>query len=183
MYARSEIFEIVLPESSPATEWIGERPVQKMSPTHTHGALQLEIGHRLRRWARGRGYVASEWRFRITPQGSYTRPLVPDVAYLSYERARGLTRDERETPPVAPELVVEILSPDDRPGDVATKREQYLSAGVLLVLLVDPESRRIDAYGGDGRIASAVAPASFEDERFPGLSIPFAEIFEDIDPH
>ena len=181
MRAEQVIREIVLPETSPATEWIGDRPVAKMSPTRRHGSLQLEIGACLRRWARGKGDVASEWRFRVTPAGSYTRPLVPDVAYLSYERSRVLSDEELETPPIAPDLVVEILSPDDRPGDVTLKCAQYLSAGTTLVVHVDLLTRRVDAYDAADQRSSQIAPVAFASRHFPELSIPFAAIFEEVD--
>jgi hypothetical protein len=36
--------------------------------------------------AAGAGRVASEWRFRVTPPGKPTRPLVLDIAFVSFER-------------------------------------------------------------------------------------------------
>ncbi len=39
---------------------------------------------------------------------------MPDVAYISRERLAPLSDEEIEVPTVAPELVVEIVSPDDR---------------------------------------------------------------------
>ncbi len=71
--------------------------------------------------------VGTEWRFRASPPGEDVHPLVPDIAYLSYERLRPLSPRDREVPPVAPEIVVEILSPDDREKDVIEKRRVYFA--------------------------------------------------------
>jgi Uma2 family endonuclease len=133
--------EITLPETKPGLEWINGRAVRKMSPTRKHGRLQLRFGHHLEVWADGRGNVSSEWRFRVTPPGRRTRPLIPDIAYMSYDRLRPLSASEREVPTVPPEIVVEIRSPCDDPADIDEKRAVFLAWGVTLVIVVDPETR------------------------------------------
>jgi Uma2 family endonuclease len=45
--------------------------------------------------------------------------------------------------PVAPEIVFEVLSPGDRPGATFTKVSEYLAAGVVVVLVIDPEEYQI----------------------------------------
>jgi Uma2 family endonuclease len=45
-----------------------------------------------------------------------------------------------------PALVVEVLSPDDRPGRTNRRIEQYIRRGVPLVWLVDPEDRTVTVY-------------------------------------
>jgi Uma2 family endonuclease len=69
----------------------------------------------------------------------------PDVAFVSADRL---------PPPaqrvfflaLAPDLVVEVLSPSDRARDVHDKMHEYLAAGVRLVWLVDPRAQRITVY-------------------------------------
>lgn len=139
-------YEIVLPETKPETEWVRGRPLQKVSPQRTHSRLQGAMMIRLNRWAGGRGEVGPEWRFRIAPPGEVRRPLVPDVAYISNERLRRLSDSEIEMPPVAPDVAVEILSPDDRRADVDDKIDVYLRAGSLLVIVVDPQRRVVELH-------------------------------------
>src|SRR5947207_15777371 len=50
----------------------------------------------------------------------------------------------------APDLVVEILSPQDRPGEVLAKVGDWLDAGARLVWVVDPERRVARVYRQDG---------------------------------
>jgi Uma2 family endonuclease len=64
-----------------------------------------------------------------------TRFLIPDVAVFH--------PNEPDNIPAAPPLIaIEILSPDDRLGEVREKLEEYRTWGVPHVWLVDPRSRR-----------------------------------------
>ncbi len=176
------IHEIVLPETEPETEWILGRAVRKVSPFRTHALLQLLVGGALRSWAKGRGEVGSEWRFRPAPAGEIRRPLVPDLAYVSDERLAGLDGRDLEAPPFSPDIAVEILSPGDRVRNVDHKVAIYLATGASLVIVIDPTDRSVrlhDARGmrmlrGDDVISH---PA------LPGFSLALAEMFAEIDRH
>lgn len=137
--------EIVLPETKPETEWLRGRPVQKVSPLRDHGRLQSWWGRHLGDWAVDRGEVAPEWRFRVGPPGEPIRPLVPDVSYLSYERMRGMTRDELQAPLVPPNAAIEISSPGQNRRDLEDKVATLLRAGTDVVIVVDPRTRTIAA--------------------------------------
>jgi len=52
--------------------------------------------------------------------------------------------------PFAPDLVIEILSPNDRPGEVLAKVGDWLDAGAHLVWVIDPERRLARVYRADG---------------------------------
>ncbi|MCZ6918473.1 MAG: Uma2 family endonuclease [Gemmatimonadetes bacterium] len=72
----------------------------------------------------------------------------------------GFVRRERVPVPVptgyaelAPDLVVEVLSPDDRPGQVLAKVGDWLEAGVQLVWVVDPQRRKAHIHRADGSTA------------------------------
>ncbi len=102
--------EIVLPVTSPETEWIGDRTVAKVNPTREHLRLQSEMTIALSTWARGRGEVGTEWQFRVAPPGEARRPLISDVAFVWRERLRGHSREELESPAFAPNTNKEMLS-------------------------------------------------------------------------
>jgi Uma2 family endonuclease len=164
----------------PPLEWIRGRAIQKVSPKRRHAVLQAALTERLRHWARGRGQVGSEWHFRVTPAGDITRPLVPDIAFLSYDRMRGIAEADLDMPRVAPELIVEILSPDDRADDVEDKRNVYLAAGVSLVLIVDPLARTIDCFDSSD-VTHLHDSELLEHVAFPDLRIPLAPLFAELD--
>lgn len=68
-----------------------------------------------------------------------------DIAYYSYDR---LPKEKRPKgyPDIAPELVVEVFSPTDRWPEVHRKIGEYLDAGVIVVCVLDPESRILHVY-------------------------------------
>jgi Uma2 family endonuclease len=125
--------EIVLPITKPETEWIRGRAVQKVSPKRDHSRVQGELLSLLLMWSRGRGEVGPEWRFRIAVAGEARRPLVPDIAFVSFERLRGLSHDELQAPAFAPNVAVEVLSQGDARLDLASKIDVYLGAGFELL--------------------------------------------------
>lgn len=161
--------EIVLPETKPALEWIMGRAVQKVSPRRRHSLLQGWWCERLATWARGRGEAGPEWRFRITPPGEVTRPLVPDVAYLSYDRMADASDDELEAPLMAPNVAVEILSPDDRRAYVEHKIDLYLTTGTDAVIVVDPDVRTVVVHDLHGVHAFADGQP-FQHPALPGFT-------------
>jgi Uma2 family endonuclease len=167
-------------EAKPAMEWLLGRPVQKVSPRYAHALFQRIFAARLADWAEGRGRVGTEWRFWLAPPGEIERYLVPDVAYLSYDRIGPTERDAAEEPHVAPDVAVEIRSPDDRNVHVLHKVDVYLRAGTLLVVLIDPIERtcvlhdveRQTVFGDRGRL---------EHPALPGFSLELGDPFGALD--
>jgi Uma2 family endonuclease len=171
--------EIYLPEAKPALEWVNGRVLQKVSPKPKHSLAQGRFCSALDRWASrtDNGMVGPEWRFQIAPPGEIRRTLVPDVAYVSFER---ISRDEILGPNatrVAPDVAVEILSPGDRQRDFDEKVRVYLAAGTSVVFIVDTKVRTIlakDAQGSrlfsDGEIVTHDA--------LPGFSLTARTLFE-----
>lgn len=168
--------EIVLPETTPETEWVRGRALQKVSPQRTHSWLQGALTIELTRWATGRGRVGPEWRFRVAPRGEVRRPLVPDVAYVSDERLRALTDAELEVPPLAPDVAVEILSPDDRRADVDDKIGAYLRGGSSLVLIVDPHRRVVELHDPEC-VATLNENNAIEHSALPGFHYSVRALF------
>lgn len=170
------VHEIVLPETKPETEWVRGRALQKVSPQRDHSRLQGALTTELGRWAAERGEVGPEWRFRVAPPAEIRRPLVPDVAYVSNERLRPLSDEELQMPPLAPDVAVEILSPDDRRVDVDDKIGTYLRAGSSLVIVVDPLARVVELHDRSG-VTPLDESAAIEHAALPGFSYPVRDLF------
>jgi Uma2 family endonuclease len=170
--------EIVLPVTEPETEWVRSRALQKVSPTYRHGRLQWLLCSIFTDWAEGRGRVAPEWRFRVNPSGEPVRPLVPDIAYLSYERL-GRDRDaEAQTPLGTPDVATEIMSPGDREADVEDKIATYLRAGSQLVIVVDPQGEAIAMIDRTERRIFRTGETALHGA-IPDLRIDVTRLFED----
>ena len=123
-----------------------------MSPRGKHARTQLRIAAAFLRWADriSFGRVGTEWDVRIAPPGEQRRTLVPDVAVISYERLPKNAGPDAEFPTVAPDVVVEVLSPGEPSEYVAEKRRVYLASGTKLIIEADPESEIIALYDATG---------------------------------
>jgi len=174
------LHEIVLPETRPETEWIRGRALQKVSPTYAHGRFEFLITVEVSAWLENepRGRVAPEWRFRVTPPGEVTRPLVPDVGYLSYEVvAADAPPEEFEVPLAAPTVAFEVLSPDDARRDVEHKTNTYLRSGTSAVVIVDPRRTCIMVHDANG--TRELHPGdTFAHDAMPGFMLDVARLFE-----
>jgi len=165
----ARLLEIKVPETEPATEWVNGRALQKVSPKRAHALAQGAFAMALGIWARehGAGTVGPEWRFAVEPPSEVRRPLVPDVAFLSYKRMPYAKQLVTEVPRIAPDVVVEILSPGDRKKDIEEKTRVYLRAGTSVVFLVDPKLRNVTVcelgkrrvIHEDGNLEHAALPA------------------------
>ncbi len=72
---------------------------------------------------------------------------------------------------MAPDLVVEVLSPGDRPGAVLAKVADWLSAGSRLVWIIDPARRLARVYRVDGTEEIVTADQALNGENVvPGFS-------------
>jgi Uma2 family endonuclease len=79
---------------------------------------------------------------------------------------------------IAPELIIEILSPNDSWSDVHQKLAEYFTVGVLLVWVVDPRLEQIHAF----RSLDDITLLTRDDELtahdiLPGFSALVADIF------
>jgi Uma2 family endonuclease len=173
--------EIKLPETTPASEWVNGRVLQKVSPQRRHALAQTVFAASLFAWARGhgRGRVGTEWQFRLQPPGEVRRPLVPDVAYISYPRLPYDASDAAsDIPRIAPDAVVEVLSPGDRQRDLREKIRVYLACGTSVVFAVDTKKRVMTVYDrGQARILGV--DSMIEHASLPAFTLRARLLFED----
>lgn len=114
-----------------------------------HGRVAAElarlIGTHVHDHALGVVYGA-ETGFTLTREPDTVR--APDVAFVQLERVP--PADPVGFLQLAPDLVVEVLSPGDRPGETLAKVGDWLEAGTRLIWVVDPDRRRARVYRADG---------------------------------
>src|SRR5579863_4587910 len=104
------MLDIILPDDvKPALEWVNNRILQKVSPERKHAIPQGRFCAALDAWStqNGSGTAGPEWRFLLRPDGEIGRTLVPDVAYLSYDRMPLTDQESIALPDIAPDVVVE----------------------------------------------------------------------------
>ena len=114
-----------------------------------HGEVTMNLATRLARHVdlTGAGkIVAAETGFTLFRGPDTVR--APDIAFVS--RARLPDSPTPGFPELAPDLVVEVLSPDDRPGETLAKVGDWLEAGARVVWVIDPARRQARVYRQDG---------------------------------
>jgi Uma2 family endonuclease len=71
----------------------------------------------------------------------------PDVSWIKLESWNALKPEQREKfPPIAPDFVLELMSPSDSLSETQTKMQEYVNAGVKLGWLIDRKTRRVEIY-------------------------------------
>jgi len=130
-----------------------EGRIVKMSPTKTeHGRMEAKLSRKL-------GVFVEDHHLgeiMVGETGIYTRRNPDtvrgaDILFISHERLEKTSQetflDVAETfLDVAPELVIEILSPTDRWKDMRKKVEEYFAIGVNWVWIVEPKKKAIFVY-------------------------------------
>lgn len=142
-----------------------------------HGEIAQGVGTALRVFVaenRLGVVVAAETGFKIESNPDTVRAA--DAAFVRAERVPA--EKPRGFYPGAPDLAVEVLSPDDRASEVNDKIQQWLAAGCQVVWVIDPKTRSVTVY--HGRRQAEVLRASDTltgGEVLPGFALPVEQVF------
>lgn len=95
----------------------------------------------------------------------------PDVAWVQQARWDALTPDQKEKfPPIAPDFVLELMSPSDRLDATQAKLREYRDNGVKLGWLIDQRTQQVEIYRLGQAVELRSAPASLSGETIlPGF--------------
>jgi Uma2 family endonuclease len=146
-------------------------------PQKRHGRVCSNIGFVLEMFVRQRqkGYVTSN-DAGVVLEHDPDSVRGPDVAV--YEDAQSWDELHPKYGEVPPRLAVEVVSPNDKPGKLTEKIADYLTNGVDLVWVIDPEERHIAVYrkGREFHIARDGDEVTGEDV-LPGLTVKVSDCF------
>ena len=143
-----------------------------------HGDLAMRVGWRLAQYVESRdlGKVgAAETGFQLASNPDTVR--APDVSFVSQRRVEG-AGEVRGYWPGAPDLAVEVISPSDRYTEVQAKVLDWLDAGSLMVVVVNPRRRTVTVY----RSLSDIVILTENDildgrDVVPGWTLPLEQLF------
>jgi|SRR5208282_6278609 len=147
------------------------------SPAPRHNIICGELYSRLNAWAKkhNQGQVIYEVDVKLA-EDTVRRP---DVMFFCRERITGIDLDQVPVP-IAPDLVIEVVSKYDQPDDLIVKVRQYLQAGVRAVWLLYRKSREAYRYIPEApqpSVINAERGGKFEEpELLPGFSLFLSEI-------
>lgn len=123
----------------------------------------------------GAGDVFAEQSFRCVPNDprGFRRP---DVSFVAAGRVP--TPAPGGPLPFAPDLAVEVVSPNDNVEELETKLAEYRAAGVRLVWVVIPAVRTVRVFPLDGPDHAVRAGDTLSGgDVLPGFAVPVADLF------
>ena len=146
-------------------EYLDGEIVERNRGELPHGIVQMEIAYLLRQMTSRLGIrVVPEIRIQINQR----RYRVADVAV-----GRAGNIGER-IPTVPPFLAIEILSPEDRMTRMQPKIQEYLSAGVEWIWLIDPHEKQALCYSRENPGGTLCDVLRTEN---PAIAIPLEQLF------
>ena len=149
-----------------------------MSPAgFEHGSIAVRISTLLDQFVHRAGIgvvTAAETGFWIGHDPDTVR--APDVGFVCADRVPpGRTKGFF---PGAPDLAVEVLSPDDRASEVLDKVQDWLDAGCQAIWVVDPAKQTVSVYRPGVAVPRLTAADTITAEGLlPGFRLPLAEVF------
>ncbi|MFN0145479.1 MAG: Uma2 family endonuclease [Dehalococcoidia bacterium] len=178
----AEEFALTVDPPGTRTELVRGRVVC-MPPAKTgHGRRAYRIGKKLE------PFIETHHLGEITGEGGYLirrdpdTVRAPDVGFVAAARvpAGGISDDEYFEG--APDLAVEVVSPDDRDVDVAEKVRDWLMAGSQRVWEVRPRTRTVTVHrtGAPPRTLREGEALTSDDAAFAvmGFTLAVSAIFE-----
>ena len=103
----------------------------------------------------------------------------PDVAFVRRERLEALGRTARYWSE-APDLAIEVISPNDRYTEVEEKVAEWLAAGTRMVVVANPRSRTVRVHRSTTDVVTLTMGDVLDGgDVVPGWRMPVAEIFAD----
>ncbi len=120
--------------------------------------------------------LAAETGFIISRDPDTVR--APDISFVAQDRI------PPEGPPegyweLAPDLAVEVVSPNDTAAEVQSKVQMWLESGVRLVWIVYPDTRSVVVYESLKEISTFTAEDTLSGGGVvPGFECKVAEVFE-----
>jgi Uma2 family endonuclease len=158
-----------------------EGRVVPMSPTGgEHGRVELNFGEAINSFARSRKLG----KVFVGEVGIFTRRgpdtvRGADVAFLSNESYERLS-SKRGFLDVAPDIVVEVLSPHDSAAGLTQKLREYFAIGVKLVWVADPDASAVLAYRSLTDVREFRETDRLTgDDVLPGFEVTVASLFEE----
>jgi Uma2 family endonuclease len=165
------------PDLHPDKEYevVAGQPEEKTMGGARHSGIEVRLIVRLASYVEAHqlgGIYGPDATFQI---GENQR--IPDVAFVAATRFP-VEGEPEGIWPMAPDLAVEIISPNDLYERVISKVEDYLAAGVRQVWLISPEHKTITIYSSPTHTTILTeADDLVSEELLPGYRCRIADLF------
>jgi Uma2 family endonuclease len=136
-----------LPETKPASEYIDGEIIQKTMPQGKHSILQKRLIKKIDQLVEERQIAEAFLELRCVFGG---RAIVPDVTVFTWSRIPKDPNGEiANFFALAPDWIIEILSPDQSQTKVTKKILHCLDHGCSLGWLIDPSDRAVIVFSAN----------------------------------
>ncbi len=171
---------LALPEQEGVVRELDEGVVIEMpGASLPHGVVQVTAGRLLESHVIQTGaqfHVSANTPFRLAPD----TVRIPDVCLVRISSYRAMDM-VRGVPRGAPDLAVEVVSPNDNAADLDRKVEQFLLAGTTAVWVLYSATRHVLIHRRSGEIRKYSSGQTIEEpELLPGLAIAVEELFHGV---
>ena len=167
-----------MPEDGNRYELVEGVLIKMSPPGFEHGDVALTIGGLLWQHVRANKLgrvVAAETGFKLASDPDTV--LAPDAAFIRQEEFErvGMTK---KFWPGAPDLAVEVMSPDDTARKTDEKAKAWLAHGARMVWVVNPKRRTVSVYRPGAGVAVLTENDALDGlEVVPGFRCDVKEIF------
>lgn len=156
-----------------------EGAIKQMSPAgRQHGRIESKLSRYLDEFVADRDLG----EVMVGKVGIYTgrdpdTVRAADVLFISHERLKKASPEGYLD--VAPELIVEIMSPTNKWEEVRRKIEEYFGIGVEQVWIVEPANRAVQVYRSRDAVRTLSEGDTLEDDGIlDGFAIAVGALFE-----
>jgi Uma2 family endonuclease len=106
----------------------------------------------------------------------------PDISFVSKERLQGLRRIPKGFFQGAPDLAIEVISPNNTFAEIHDKLVEYFDNGCRLAWVVNPSERSVLVYHQPQPDKLLKISDNLDGEQvLPGFILPVAELFVELD--
>ncbi|MCY4652986.1 MAG: Uma2 family endonuclease [Dehalococcoidia bacterium] len=168
-----------LPDDGFRYELIRGKLRKRLPAGQTHGKyaskLNISLGGYVMANRLGETYIADTGYVLATDPDHV---LAPDLAFISNDRLSEIGESDGFAQG-APDVAVEVISPNDRYTDVEEKVEDWLNAGCGAVIIVNPRRRTVNLHRSPTDMTTLTESDTLElDDIVPGWRMPVEDIFE-----
>ena len=164
-----EFFLLPNPSDGSQQELVHGEIITMPPPGGMHGVSCLKVGRRIGNFVEDndRGTVTCNDAGFVTGRNPDS-VRGPDIAFWSKERLPVVPVDYIK---IAPDMLVEVLSPSNTSRQIWAKLKEYFATGVRLVWVLAPEDRTLTIYRtlDEGRVLHETATVTGEDV-LPGFT-------------
>jgi Uma2 family endonuclease len=166
-----------LPSGPVKWELANGRLVVMAPPGDIHGAVQLNLGTALKTQGEQRGLGKARTEVGVILRRTPDTVVGSDAVFIG-NASQPIRRSPEGYLETIPELVVEVRSPNDTGPEIQAKVTDYLTAGVRVVWVADPEARTVTVH------RPGLAPQVLTDQDtltiddvIPGFRMPVRDVF------